>query len=78
MANLEYIDAIVVGAGVIGSSTVYHLVKNGQKTLLIEQVIKSYGTFGKAMKKYHGAPDLDISDSAGCWFPPLAITYLAH
>ena len=34
----EY-DVIVVGAGVVGSSTAYHLVKNGVKrVLLLEQV----------------------------------------
>ena len=35
-------DAIVVGAGVEGSATAYYLAKNGQKTLLLEQVIKKY------------------------------------
>ncbi|XP_064618933.1 peroxisomal sarcosine oxidase-like [Lineus longissimus] len=30
-------DCIVVGAGVIGSSTAYHLAKQGKRTLLLEQ-----------------------------------------
>ncbi|XP_060597744.1 peroxisomal sarcosine oxidase-like [Ruditapes philippinarum] len=30
-------DAIVVGAGIEGSSTAYHLAKSGKKTLLLEQ-----------------------------------------
>lgn len=30
-------DAIVVGAGIMGCSTAYHLVKNNQRTLLLEQ-----------------------------------------
>ncbi|MBA0777860.1 hypothetical protein Gotri_005822, partial [Gossypium trilobum] len=30
-------DVIVVGAGVMGSSTAYQLAKRGQKTLLLEQ-----------------------------------------
>ena len=38
MGTPEYFDVIVVGAGVIGSSTACHLAKNGQKTLLLEQV----------------------------------------
>ena len=34
----EY-DVVVVGAGVEGSSTAYHLIKNGvQRVLLLEQV----------------------------------------
>nr|XP_006813111.1 PREDICTED: peroxisomal sarcosine oxidase-like [Saccoglossus kowalevskii] len=36
--NQDYIwDAVVVGAGVEGSSTAYNLSKNNQKTLLLEQ-----------------------------------------
>jgi len=31
-------DYIVVGAGVIGSSTAYALAKQGKSTLLLEQV----------------------------------------
>jgi sarcosine oxidase/L-pipecolate oxidase len=31
-------DVIVVGAGVKGSTTAYHLAKAGQRTLLLEQV----------------------------------------
>ena len=34
----EVWDAIVIGAGIIGSSTAYHLAKASQRTLLIEQV----------------------------------------
>ncbi|KAK1549323.1 hypothetical protein Q3G72_000134 [Acer saccharum] len=33
----EEFDVIVVGAGIMGSSTAYHLAKRGQKTLLLEQ-----------------------------------------
>lgn len=33
-------DVIVVGAGVEGSSTAYHLAKSGKRTLLLEQVGK--------------------------------------
>ncbi|ELU01878.1 hypothetical protein CAPTEDRAFT_169754 [Capitella teleta] len=33
----EIWDCIVVGAGVVGSWTAYHLTKNGKKTLLIDQ-----------------------------------------
>ena len=35
-------DAVVVGAGIEGSATAYHLAKQGQKTLLIEQVSLYY------------------------------------
>ena len=35
-------DVIVVGAGVVGSATAYHLAKQGFKTLLIEQVARKY------------------------------------
>lgn len=31
-------DVIVIGAGIEGSATAYHLAKRGQKTLLLEQV----------------------------------------
>ena len=34
----EIWDCIVVGAGIIGSYTAYHLVRDGCKTLLLEQV----------------------------------------
>ncbi|KAJ6697683.1 PEROXISOMAL SARCOSINE OXIDASE [Salix purpurea] len=33
----HHFDAIVVGAGIMGSSTAYQLAKRGQKTLLLEQ-----------------------------------------
>lgn len=32
-------DAIVVGAGVMGSCAAYQLARRGKKTLLLEQVI---------------------------------------
>lgn len=35
---VEMYDVVVVGAGIEGSATAYNLVKNGQKTLLLEQV----------------------------------------
>ena len=44
MEEQNYFDAILVGAGIIGSSTAYHLVKNGQKTLILEQVLMLYNT----------------------------------
>lgn len=34
-------DVVVVGAGIEGSATAYNLAKNGQKTLLVEQVNSS-------------------------------------
>ena len=34
----EVYDVIVVGAGIEGSSTAYHLAKAGKRTLLLEQV----------------------------------------
>ncbi|OWF44915.1 peroxisomal sarcosine oxidase-like isoform X2 [Mizuhopecten yessoensis] len=34
---MKVYDSIVVGAGIEGSSTAYNLVKNGQRTLLLEQ-----------------------------------------
>ena len=35
----ELYDVIVVGAGIVGSATAYHLIKNGaEKVLLLEQV----------------------------------------
>ncbi|XP_060077609.1 peroxisomal sarcosine oxidase-like [Ylistrum balloti] len=34
---MEVYDSIVVGAGIEGSSTAYHLVKNGHHTLLLQQ-----------------------------------------
>lgn len=37
MAAKEKFDAIVVGAGVLGSSTAYHLAKKGRSVLLLEQ-----------------------------------------
>lgn len=31
-------DVIVVGAGIVGSWTAYHLTQRGQRTLLLDQV----------------------------------------
>ena len=36
----EVWDCIVVGAGIMGSCTAYHLARNGVKTLILEQVCK--------------------------------------
>ena len=41
----EIWDVIVVGAGIVGSSAAYHCVKQGLKTLLIEQVGESVGVW---------------------------------
>ena len=38
MAGPREYDVVVVGAGIEGSATAYHLAKSGQKTLLLEQV----------------------------------------
>lgn len=38
MAASEAYDAVVIGAGVEGSSTAYHLAKAGRSTLMLEQV----------------------------------------
>lgn len=35
---MEEFDVIVVGAGVMGSSTAYNCINKGCKTLLLEQV----------------------------------------
>ena len=37
MSSLPQFDLIIVGAGVMGSSTAYHAAKHGLKTLLLEQ-----------------------------------------
>ncbi len=36
--ELDNWDCVVVGAGVVGSFTAYHLAKHGLKILLLEQV----------------------------------------
>jgi len=36
-------DYIVIGAGVMGSSTAYALAKEGKKVLLLEQVTEKNG-----------------------------------
>ncbi|KAF8372537.1 hypothetical protein PRIPAC_78966 [Pristionchus pacificus] len=48
MAEQQF-DAVIVGAGIIGSSTAYHLQKGGRKTLLIEQF-----TLGHTKGSSHG------------------------
>ena len=42
MSDQAVYDAVVVGAGIIGSSTAYYLAKNGHRTLLLEQVGLAY------------------------------------
>ncbi|PWA45343.1 FAD/NAD(P)-binding domain-containing protein [Artemisia annua] len=37
MSNLPQFDLIIIGAGIMGSSTAYHATKRGLKTLLLEQ-----------------------------------------
>ncbi len=34
---MEGFDAIVIGGGLVGTSTAYHLVRAGAKTLLIDR-----------------------------------------
>ena len=34
----EVFDVVVIGAGVVGSSTGYHLAKQGRRVLLLDQV----------------------------------------
>ena len=41
MAGPREYDVVVIGAGIEGSATAYHLAKSGQKTLLLEQVSES-------------------------------------
>ena len=41
-------DAIVVGAGISGAATAYHLAKAGEKTLLIERGELASGGTGKS------------------------------
>ncbi|MCH8295949.1 N-methyl-L-tryptophan oxidase [Candidatus Poribacteria bacterium] len=43
----EMYDAIVIGAGGMGSATAYHLAKSGAKTLLLEQFHRGH-TFGSS------------------------------
>ena len=38
MAGPREYDVVVIGAGIVGSATAYHLAKSGQKTLLLGQV----------------------------------------
>ena len=41
------VDAIVIGGGVIGTSILYHLAKEGVKGLLLEKGELADGTSGK-------------------------------
>ena len=41
-------DAIVVGAGISGAATAYHLRQGGAKTLLIERGAPASGGTGKS------------------------------
>ncbi|GMS94883.1 hypothetical protein PENTCL1PPCAC_17058, partial [Pristionchus entomophagus] len=47
--SAQNFDVIVVGAGIIGSTTAYHLQKEGKKTLIIEQF-----TLGHSNGSSHG------------------------
>uniref|UniRef100_A0A673WYQ7 Pipecolic acid and sarcosine oxidase n=1 Tax=Salmo trutta TaxID=8032 RepID=A0A673WYQ7_SALTR len=42
MSNQQDYDCIVVGAGIQGSFTAYHLAKNNKRTLLLEQFLLSH------------------------------------
>jgi sarcosine oxidase/L-pipecolate oxidase len=56
----EEIDVIVVGGGIIGSSTAYEVSKRGQKTLLLEQFdfLHQRGSFhGESRTKHATYPE---------------------
>ena len=46
-------DVIVVGAGIVGSSTAYHLAERGQKVTLIDQTHPAGGPSGKSSALLH-------------------------
>ena len=46
-------DVIVVGAGIVGSSTAYHLAESGQKVTLIDQTHPAGGPSGKSSALLH-------------------------
>ncbi|QKC91965.1 FAD-binding oxidoreductase [Mesorhizobium sp. NZP2234] len=46
-------DVIVVGAGIVGSSTAYHLAKAGANVLLVEQTHPAGGPSGKSSALLH-------------------------
>ena len=46
-------DVVVVGAGIVGASTAYHLKKQGVKSvLLLERAAPAAGSTGKALRLY--------------------------
>jgi 2-polyprenyl-6-methoxyphenol hydroxylase-like FAD-dependent oxidoreductase len=63
-------DVIVVGAGIEGSATAYHLAKQGHSTLLLEQVIQTIVNISKIVSMHTctsiswGAPMVQFRHSA--------------
>lgn len=55
--STEVYDCIIIGAGIQGSSTAYHLAKNKQKTLLLEQVgSMTHAHYLLAILRCNGSP----------------------
>jgi sarcosine oxidase subunit beta len=69
MTSIEKADVVVIGAGIVGSSTAFHLINSGVKTTLIERKQPAMGPSGDSSAICHLfyiEPELSMLAKRGC------------